>query len=283
MITIKGFDRIDGSKSFGGDESYFTLKSKTGGLQLSRIYVFISNRTLKCLSIEWVRSGSCKNTRDTYSTRNVNLYISIYPILSCVYPILSCVFPILSCMYPIRFSVYPIVKTVYQVLRLSCIRFCVYQFLRLSCIRFWVYRVNRNTSAFSWTNKRKIQRSPACCYNCRFVKYCGFLFAVTICSCFLKQEVYQYYYKSNLINCLLTALYFIYIAHVLIALIVRFHWKYLRMKIIVCFDVLTMSPQSKYLPIQHSNSYECAFYTRYLDVYMNFVLRQCYQLLFKKK
>ena len=123
--------------------------------------------------------------------------LHFYPILSCVYPILSCVYPILSCVYPIMFSVYPIVKTVYQVLRLSCIRFCVYQVLRFSCNRFCVYRVNRNTSAFSWTNKRKTQRSPTFCYFCRVIKYCWFLFAVTICICFLKLKKYQYYYNFN--------------------------------------------------------------------------------------
>ena len=116
----------------------------------------------------------CLSTGNNYSTRNVNLYFSI---LSCVYPILSCVYPILSCVYPIRFSVHPIVKTVYQVLRLSCIRFCVYQVsvYRVSgfaFIRFCVYRVNRNTSAFSCTNKRKTQRSPTFCYYCRVIQYC---------------------------------------------------------------------------------------------------------------
>ena len=85
-------------------------------------------------------------------------------------------------------------------LRLSCIRFCVYQDLRLSCIRFCVYRVNRNTSAFSWTMKRKTQKSPTLYYYCRVIKYCWFLFAVTICFCFLKLKNYQYYYNFNLIN-----------------------------------------------------------------------------------
>ena len=106
-------------------------------------------------------------------------------------------YPIQSCVYPIRFSVYLIVKTVNQVLRLSCIRFCVYQVFRLSCIRFCVYHVNRYTSAFSWTNERKTQRSPTFCYYCRIIKYCRFLSAVTICFCFLKLKVYQYCYEFN--------------------------------------------------------------------------------------
>ena len=108
----------------------------------------------------------------------------------------------------LSYRIYHIVKTVYQVLRFSCIRFCVYRVSGLAFIRFCVYRVNRNTLAFSVTYKRKIQRSPTFCYNCRFIKYCGFLFAETICICFLKLKVYQYNYKLNLINCLLTSLCF---------------------------------------------------------------------------
>ena len=137
--------------------------------------------------------------------------------------------------YPIRFSVNPIVKTDYQVLRLSCIRFCV-------------YRVNRNTSAFSRTNKRKTQRSPTFCYYCRVIKYCGLLSAITICICFSKLKVNQYYYNFNLINSLWLHCFYLDRTSADSAKS-TFQLKYLQMKINVCFDVLTMSPQSKYLPV----------------------------------
>ena len=65
--------------------------------------------------------------RDRYSTRNVNLYISILSYCACILRYRAFIYPIKSCVYPIRFCVYPITKTVYQVLRLLCIRFCVYQ------------------------------------------------------------------------------------------------------------------------------------------------------------
>ena len=96
-------------------------------------------------------------------------------------------YPIVRVSYSIVRLSYPIVRVSYQVFRLS------YRKNRLSgfpFIVYQVYRVNRNTSAFSWTNKRKTQKSPTCCYHCRVIKYCGFLFAVTIYSCFLKLKVY---------------------------------------------------------------------------------------------
>ena len=150
--------------------------------------------------------------------------------------------------YPIRFSVNPIVKTDYQVLRLSCIRFSVYRVAGFAFKRFCVYRVNRNTSAFSWTNKRKTQRSPTFCYYCRVIKYCGFLSAITICICFSKLKVYQYYYNFNLINSLWLHCFYLDRTSADRAKS-TFQLKYLQMKINVCFDVLTMSPQSKYLPV----------------------------------
>ena len=134
-----------------------------------------------------------------YSTRNVNFTFLSYPIVRLSYPILCVSYLILSCVYPIKFSGYPIMKTFNQVCvyRVSCyafIRFSVYRLSGFALIRFSVNRVNWNTSAFSRTNERNTQRSPTFCYYCRNIKYCWFLFGVTICFCFLKLKVYQYYY-----------------------------------------------------------------------------------------
>ena len=109
-----------------------------------------------------------------------------YPIVRLSYSIVCVSYLILSCVYPIRFSGYPIVKTFYQVCvyRVSCfafIRFSGYRLSGFAWIRFSVNRVNWNTSAFSRTNERNTQRSLTFCYYCRNIKYCGFLFGVTIC------------------------------------------------------------------------------------------------------
>ena len=176
-------------------------------------------------------------TQIWYSTRNINLYNFSYPIVRVSYP-------------DVRLS-YPIVRVFYEVIRLSYREnrlsgFYVYRASGFAFIRFSVYRMNRNISTFSWTNKRKTQRSFTFCYYCRVIKYCWFLFAVTICRCicFLKLKFYQFYYKYNFINCLLTAFVFFYFdCTYAVAQRVRFNWKYLQMKIFVCFDVLTMSPK----------------------------------------
>ena len=69
--------------------------------------------------------------------------------------------------------------------------------------------MNRTTSAYSRTNTEKKLRGLLQFVINRVIKYCGFLSVVKICICFLKLKVYQYYYKFDLINSLLTALFFL--------------------------------------------------------------------------
>ena len=112
--------------------------------------------------------------------------------------------------YPIMRLSYPIVSGFSFILSWKpFIGFCIYRVSSFGFIRLSVYRVNRNTSAFSWTNKKKIPNIFYILLLLLVIKYCGFLFAVTICICFLKLKVYQYYFRFNSINRLLTAIFYL--------------------------------------------------------------------------
>ena len=71
------------------------------------------------------------------------------------YLIVRVSYPILRLSYPIVRVSYQVFRLPYRENRLSGYAFIVYQVLRVSGFPFIVYRVNRNTSAFSWTNKGK--------------------------------------------------------------------------------------------------------------------------------
>ena len=176
------------------------------------------------------------STPSKYSTRNVNLHISILSYRACILSYRAFILSYRACIL----SGCPFILSWKQF-----IRFCVYrvQVLRLSGFPFNVrIEIPRH---FLWINTRKIQRSPIFCYMyyCWIIEYCGFLFAVTICICFLKQKVYQYYFKFNLINRLLTGLFFYldctYADRAKCTFSILSIW----------IDVLTTSPQSKYLPV----------------------------------
>ena len=153
-----------------------------------------------------------------YSTRNVNLYISILSYRVCILSYREFNLSYRACIlsgFPFILSWKPFIRfCIYPVSGFAFIRFSVYRVSGFAFIRFCVYRVNRNISAFSWTNKRKTQRSPTFCYYCWVIKYCWFLFAVTICICFLKLKNYQYYYNSNLINSLWLHCFFLLRLHI---------------------------------------------------------------------
>ena len=128
------------------------------------------------------------NTPSIYSTRSVNLHISILSYRACILSYRAFIlsyrawilsgFPfILSWKQFIRFCVY----------RVSGFAFIAYQVLRLSGFPFNVrIGIPRH---FLWINQRKNQKSPIYCYYCWIIEYCGFLFAVTICICFLKPKL----------------------------------------------------------------------------------------------
>ena len=108
-----------------------------------------------------------------YSKRKVNFYISLLSYRAYILSYRVCILP----GFPFILSWKPVISfCVYRVSGFAFIRFCVYRVSGFAFIRFCINRVKRNTSAFSWTNKRKTQRYPTISYHCMVLKYCGFFF-----------------------------------------------------------------------------------------------------------